>query len=150
MLSTVGPASSSSGAFLVTLYILLGAAALIGTGGLFGLWRYAKKQGVRDERMDQTADVVLGTPQTPGLNKRTDKLARETEEHGRTLKRIEAAIAANGGVGDIARNVENAVADIAARLTKAGERLAAHEAVDDHVHKETIDRLKNLEKASKS
>ena len=138
MFAEVPAASNTPTTVYTVLYILLGVGALVGTGGLFGLWRYAKKQGVRDDRIDITIAAVLD-PATGSLTRIT-ALAEQSAGHSRALKRIEEKITSNGGdthhIGDVAIRVERAITDIAATLnTHIGEHNERDQRLADRVTK---------------
>lgn len=130
MLSLVA-APPGDGAITV-IYILIGVVTVGGAGGLLGLYKWAKKQGVRDSQLDLVIGVVLGDgnggkPLKDRLDmqdRKLDEIAREAKPNGGNTQRL----------GDIAKRTERKVDDL-------GTKLDQHIGQSEEVHSDLRRRL---------
>lgn len=120
MFAVVSEAPTNGVSFTTLLYILLAVASLLGSGGVYWWWQLARRSGVRDERQDRTADVVLGIEPsvmnptgTPGLVRRLEGIERMLSPNGLDSQSI----------GDVAKRVELAVEQIDRRMGTLDKRM---------------------------
>lgn len=120
------------------LYILLGIVGLGGTAGVLGVYKWAKKQGVRDAQLDRVIDVVLNGSNGKTLTDRLDAQDRQLEDIKREAK-------PNGGqsqrLGDIAKRTEQKVDGLSSKLDQ-------HIGIDETVQSDLKKRVSDIERRS--
>lgn len=138
MLATAQPAGLNT--LYIWVAILGGLALLLGTGGLVGLIKYTKQQGLRDSRLDESADVVLGNREkgTKPLDVRFDDL---TSMVTRRFDELSKLVLPNGGksIHDTAYRAEK-------KADSANTRLDEHIGRSDEVHNELRRRVNQIER----
>lgn len=118
------------------VYVIIGIVTLLGTGGMVGLVRWLKRQGIRDAQIDRVVLAVLGddTPDHKSLQQRLDAQDRAID------KAIEAT-QSNGlntnQVGDIAKRTENIVTDLRDEFKK-------HLGSSDEVHRQMWREIRSI------
>ena len=108
MLATVVTTPSGDSAYNF-VWVLIGIVTLFGAGGLLGVYKWAKKQGVRDSQLDLVIGVVLGDATSRPLKDRLDA-------QDRTLADIQREAKPNGGssqrLGDTVKRIETNTGEI--------------------------------------
>lgn len=131
-------APPGDGAYTV-VWVLIGVVTLLGTGGALGVFKWAKKQGVRDSKIDLVIDVVLGDGN--GGKPLKDRL----DAQDRKLDDIQREARPNGGnsqrLGDIAKRTEKKVDDL-------GSKFDQHIGQSEEVHSELRRRVAATERRS--
>lgn len=129
MFAVATTASSAADVFIVITSVL----TILGGGSLFSIWRYAKKRGVRDAKIDQTVDVVLD-PYTGHA-----ELVAQSKSHGAALARIEGKMSANGldsqHIGDIAARIERDVKQLSGEVREANTKLDRQIGANEEAHR---------------
>ncbi len=121
-------AVTSSSGFYGVIWILVGIVTLFGSGGAYGLYRAAKKQGVRDDKIDRMLLKVLGDENNGGAG----GYDKRFDAQDRKLLDIEREAKPNGGntmrLGDTALRTEKIVGQIKTQLDQhIGQSNEIHE-----------------------
>lgn len=129
----------SSGSTYNVVWILIGVLTLFGSGGAFGLYKAAKRQGVRDKQLEDVIKVVL--PDDEGKGGLTNRL----DAQDRKLDAIQREAKPNGGnthrLGDIAMRTET-------KVDTLGSKLDQHIGQSNEIHNELKRRLAAVERGS--
>jgi hypothetical protein len=116
-------ASPGDSAYTV-IWVLVGIVTLGGSMGLLGVYKWAKRQGVRDSQVDRMIGVVLGDgnggvplkERMDAQDRKLDAIAREAKPNGGTTQRL----------GDIAKRTEEKVDQV---MTKFDQHIGRSEEV---------------------
>jgi hypothetical protein len=119
------------------IYILIGLVTLLGSGGAVGLYRAAKKQGVRDQQFDLVIKAVLPdengkgglTNRLSALDRQLDEIKHEQKPNGGNTQRL----------GDIAKRSEGKIDALSTKLDQhIGQSTEVH--ADIRRGQESLDR----------
>jgi hypothetical protein len=134
---------------VTVVYILIGIVTIGGGGGVFGIWRTgradrrraedeARKQGIRDEKIDRVIDAVLGDEKNG-----KGGILRRLDAQDRTLADIQREARPNGGdtprLGDVVLRTEGIATEIRTQLDQ-------HVGESNEVHKELRRRMAAVER----
>ncbi len=133
----LGEVSTGPGAVYNTyLYLAIIFTVLSAAGIFVGVHRSKKRSGVREDRNDRSADIVLGddkaNPPKPGLIARLDTQDRKTADLQRDVSEIKEMITPNGGdskqLGDLVQNLDK-------KMDTQGEKLDRHLGESAAIHR---------------
>jgi tetrahydromethanopterin S-methyltransferase subunit G len=140
-------AAASPGDGAVTIiYVLIGVVTLLGAGGLLGVYKWAKRQGVRDAQLDLVIGVVLGD------GNGGKPLRERLDAQDRKLDQIQHEATPNGGntsrLGDTTKRIERKVDASDRKLDEMNSKLDQHIGQSTEVHDGLRRRMTAIERRS--